>query len=69
MKQDLDLLDLKWEWALDRVMWSSLIWGKHLTLAIDWKMDIFKINDDDDDVDIQCLQCSDASDFYSSHSH
>ena len=35
-------------------MWRDLIWGKRLTLAQHGKMDVFKINDDDDDTIQHC---------------
>ena len=49
VRDDMKLLGLHPEWAIFRDMWRDLIWGKRLTLAQRGKMDVFKINDDDDD--------------------
>ena len=44
----MDLLCLRWKWALDRVTWRSLIFGKCVNLATSCvKIVVSKINDYD----------------------
>ena len=56
VKEDMKELGLHAEWAVFRDMWRGLISEECLTLAELGKMDILKINDDDDD-DMQIMQC------------
>ena len=48
VKDDMKALGLHTEWAVFRDMWRGFIWEERLTLAERAKIDVFKINDDDE---------------------